>query len=114
MAASNATIILLGKSGQTYTVDCYVPDAVATLWTFNPSGLAASTSTAYWKAPEPCIIIDVSVIAAPTAVGGIFTLTGALYTGKTIRHANQLASLPNRAKLNIPVPAGEQLGLLQF
>lgn len=114
MAASNATLIAIGKSGQTYSVDVYVPDATGTKLTFNPSGLAASTSTDYWKAPEPVVIVDYIAVAAPTAVGATFTLSGALYTGKVIRHANQLASLPNRAKLNIPVPAGEQLGALQF
>jgi len=114
MAASNATLICVGKSGQTYSVDAYVPDAVATNITFNPSGLAASTSTTYWKAPEDVVITDWIAVAAPTAVGAIFTLTGAIYTGKVIRHANQLCTLANRAKLNIPVRAGEQLGALQF
>jgi len=114
MAASNATFIFIGKSGQTYSVDAYVPDATGTKLTFNPSGLAASTSTDYWKAPEACVLSDVIVVAAPTAVGATLTLSGALYTGKTFRHANQLASLPNRAKMNIPIPAGEQVGALQF
>jgi len=114
MAASNATLVALGKSGQTYQVDCYVPDATGTKITFNPSGLAASTSTDYWKAPEECVIVDFVVVAAPTAVGATFTLSGALYTGKTIRHANQLATLSNRMKLKVPIPAGEQVGLLQF
>lgn len=114
MAASNATIVAVGKSGQTYQIDCYVPDAVATQWTFNPSGLAASTSPNYWKAPEAVTIIDVIVVAAPTAVGGILTLSGALYSGKTLRWANQTQATTNRVKLAIPVPAGEQLGVLQF
>jgi len=114
MAAQNGTMTLVGASGQTYTVDVYLPDAVATNWTFNPSGLAASTSTNYWKAPEKCMIVDVSIGTAPTAVGCIFTLSGANYTGQTIRYANQLAANPNRPRLKIPVPAGEQLGALQF
>lgn len=113
MAAQAATFTFLGKSGNTYTVDAYVPDAVSTRITFNPSGLAASTSPDYWKAPEPCSLIDISG-AAPTAVGATITLSGALYTGRTFRWANQLATLPNRQKLNIPIPAGEQVGALQF
>lgn len=114
MAATNATFVFQGKSGQTYSVDTYVPDAVATVLTFNPAGLAASTSPNYWKAPEPCVLIDVIAVAAPSAVGATLTLSGALYTGKTIRWNNQLASLPNRVKLMIPIPAGEQVGALQF
>ena len=114
MAATNGTLVAVGASGQTYQVDMYIPDAVATKATFNPSGLAASTSTDYWKAPEPCMIVDVVAVAAPTAVGATVTLSGALYTGKTIRWNNQLASLATRMKLKIPINAGEQVGLLQF
>jgi len=113
MAATAATFTFVGRSGQTYTVDAYVPDAVATNLTFNPSGLAASTSPNYWKAPEACTLVDISG-AAPTAVGGTITLSGALYTGKTFRWANQLATLANRQKHAIPIPAGEQVGVLQF
>lgn len=114
MAASNATFVFQGRSGQTYSVDAYVPDATGTKITFNGSGLAASTSPDYWKAPEACVLVDVITVAAPTAVGATITLSGALYTGKTFRHANQLCTLANRAKLAIPIPAGEQVGALQF
>lgn len=113
MAAQNGTFVFVGKSGQTYTVDVYIPDAVGTQLTFNPSGAAASTSPNYWKAPEPCVLVDISG-AAPTATGACLTLSGALYTGKTFRWANQLATLSTRMKHNIPIPAGEQVGALQF
>jgi len=113
MAAQNGTFVFVGKSGQTYTVDVYIPDATGTQLTFNPSGIAASTSPTYWKAPEPCVLVDISG-AAPTAVGATITLSGALYTGKTFRWANQLATLATRMRHNIPIPAGEQVGALQF
>jgi len=113
MAAQNGTFVFVGVSGQTYTVDAYIPDATGTQLTFNPSGIAASTSPAYWKAPEQCWLVDISG-AAPTAVGATITLTGALYTGKTFRWANQLATLATRMKHKIPIPAGEQVGALQF
>lgn len=115
MAASAGTMVLIGQStGKTYTVDLYIPDATATVLTFNSSGLAASTSPNYWKAPERCNLVDVSIAAAPTAVGAALTLSGALYSGNTVRWANQLATLATRMKLKIPIPAGEQLGFLQF
>lgn len=114
MAAQAGTFVFIGlKSGQTYTVDVYIPDAVATNLTFNSSGLAASTSPNYWKAPEDCVLVDISG-AAPTAVGATLTLSGALYTGKTFRWANQLATLSTRMRHKIPIPAGEQVGALQF
>lgn len=114
MAATNATLIAVGQSGKTYTVDLYVPDAVATKVTFNASGLAASTSETYWSAPENVTIVDISAVGAPTAVGATFTVNGALYTGNTIRWANQSNALNNRMKMAVPIKAGTQLGMLQF
>jgi hypothetical protein len=114
MAAQNGTMVFVGASGQTYTVDMYAPDATGTKLTFNGSGLSGSTSNDYWKAPENCTLVDVSIAASPTAVGATLTLSGALYTGKTLRWANQLATLASRMKHRIPIPAGEQVGGLQF
>lgn len=114
MAAQAATFIFVSADGkETFSVDAYVPDAVATKLTFNGSGLAASTSDVYWQAPVDCYLVDISG-AAPTAVGGIVTFTGANQTNKTFRWANQLATLSNRAKHKIPVPAGTQFGVLQY
>ena len=115
MAAIYATLIAKGlKTNKSYSVDMYVPDAVSTNVTFNPSGLAASTGTVYWNTPEPIVVIDIVANGAPTAVGAIFTVSGAQYTGQTVRWANQSNALNNRAQLHIPVQAGVQLGLLQF
>jgi len=113
MAAQNGTFVFVGASGQTYTVDVYIPDATGTNLTFNSGGLAGTGSPVYWKAPEPCMLVDISG-AAPTAVGATLTLSGAAYVGKTFRWANQLATLSTRMKHKIPIPAGEQVGALQF
>ncbi len=114
MAASAGTLVLLGQSGRTYTIDTYVPDAVSTFLTWNVSGLAASTSPTHFTTIEPCTIVDFSVAAAPTAVGAIFQVGDASVNGAVIRHANQLASLANRMKLRIPLPGGVQISALQF
>lgn len=47
-------------------------------------------------------------------MGSALTLTGAVYPGNTLRWANQLQTLATRIKLNIPIRAGEQVGLTQF
>jgi len=114
MAANAGTLVLLGKSGRTYTVDVYVPDATATFLTFSVSGLAASTSPNQFTTQEEMTIVDVSIAAAPTAVGAIFQMGQANINGATIRWANQLAANPNRMKLRIPLPAGVQISALQF
>lgn len=114
MAAQAGTIVLLGKSGRTYTIDAYVPDAVSTFLALNGSGLAASTSPTTWRAPEPCKIVDISIGAAPTAVGCITQRNNANENGATVRWANQLAANPNRMKLNVYVAQGDFLSFLQF
>lgn len=114
MAAQAGTIILVGKSGRTYTLDLYVPDATGTNLTFNPSGLAASTSPTSWRAPEAVTIVDVSIGTAPTAVGCIWQANYTNINGATLRWANQLAANPNRPKLRIGLNAGDIMSSIQF
>lgn len=117
MAANAGTVVLKGnKSGRTYTVDAYVPDATATFLTLNGSGIAATTTGTHWTAPasEDCTLVDISIGTAPTAVGAILQLNDANQNGATIRWANQLAANPNRMKLAIGIPSGAQISFLQF
>ena len=114
MAANAGTIVLVGRSGRTYTLDLYVPDAVATNLTFNPSGLAASTSPTSWRAPEAVTLVDISIAAAPTAVGAIVQSNYTNINGGTIRWANQLAANPNRPKFRIGLNAGDIISAIQY
>jgi len=114
MAANAGNVVLVGKSGRTYTIDTYVPDAVATNLALNPSGLAASTSPTHYTTVEPCTLVDISIAAAPTAVGAILQVGDANVNGGAIRWANQLAANPNRPRLRIPLPPGVQISFLQF
>ena len=114
MAATAGTLTLLGKSGRTYSVDLYIPDATATQLTFNPAGLAASTSPSTFRVQEDSTIIDVSIGTAPTAVGVTLQADSAPIIGGALRWANQLQTLANRQKLQIGVRAGAFIGGLQF
>lgn len=115
MAASAGTLVLVGaRTGKTYSVDVYIPDATGTLLTFNSSGLAASTSSTTYRAVEDCFIVDISTAAAPTAVGFITTANGNVVPGGAIRWANQLAANPNRMKQAIPIKSGDFIGAVQF
>jgi len=114
MAAQNGTIVMQGLSGKTYSVDVYAPDAVGTLFTFNPSGAAASTSNTTYRATEDCIVRDISIATGPTATGFVFTINGNVVSGGALRWANQLTSLPNRTQLRIQLKRGDFLGATQF
>lgn len=114
MAAQAGTIYFeSADDGEVFAVDIYIPDAVSTYLTFNGVGLAASTSTTYWAAPEDCYLVDISG-AAPTAVGGVITFDGSPVKNHTFRWANQLATLATRAKHKLFIPRGTQVGALQF
>lgn len=114
MAASAGTLLLRGKSGKSYTVDLYVPDAVSTFLTFNGNGLAASTSPNNYRVPEDVVIEDISIAAAPTAVGATLIVDSAHLNGGTIRWANQLSSLNNRTKLAIGLRTGSIIQFEQY
>lgn len=114
MAAQQATMILRGaQTGKTYIIDVYAPDAAGTLLTFNGSGAASATSANNFRAPENCIIEDISIAASPTATGVVITKDGNTIVGGALRWANQLVTTVNRAKLTIPIPAGSFIGGLQ-
>jgi len=114
MAASNATLNIRGKSGRTWSIDVYVPDAVATFAGFNATGLSASTSPTTFIVPEDGVIVDWVAVAAPTAVGFNIIRNSASQPGYTLRHANQLCTLAKRQEIYLPVNAGDQLQVLQF
>jgi hypothetical protein len=113
MAAQQATLTLLGRSGRTYAIDVHAPDAAATQLTFNPSGGAAATSPNTLRVPEDCVIMDFAIAASPTATGVVLYNNSGAILGGALRHANQLVTLANRQKLNVPLRAGDILSGLQ-
>lgn len=113
MAASAGTIIFQGKSGRIYSVDIFIPDAVATLLTFNTAGLAASTSPDNYRVPEDCILMDITTATAPTAKGAALKINSGIVNGGTFRWADRLNTLSTRAKFAVPIKAGDFVSLLQ-
>lgn len=114
MAATAGTLYAVGKSGRQYSVDVYIPDATATRLTFNPSGLALSTSSSTWRVPEDVVIYDVSLTTAPTAVGFNCLMNEAVVNGAALRYSNQLVANMKRPQLAIRIPAGQEFGGVQF
>jgi len=113
MAASAGTAIFKTPAGKVIAVDLYIPDAVATLLTFNPAGLAVSTSPAEFRVPEDCVLVDVTTATAPTAVGGTLKKNSGVVNGGTFRWADRLNTLANRADFAVPFRAGDFVSVLQ-
>ena len=114
MAAQQGTLVLQGASGRIYTVDLYLPDAVATKLPFNSAGGAVSTSPTTYRIPENCNIVDISVAASPTATGAFLSCNSGVVNGGAIRWSNQLATLANRLKMKIPLRQGDFIEYTQF
>jgi len=114
MAAQNGSLYLIGlKSGKSYNVDVYLPDAAGTYLTFSLVGAASSTSANFLVLPEDCQVFDLSMTTAPTATNCTLYADNAPVTGGVIRYANQLTSLPNRQRFNIRLPKGAQFQAIQ-
>jgi len=114
MAASAGTAIFMGlKSKRIYSIDVYIPDAVATQLTFNTAGLASATSPNNYRVPEDSVLIDITTAAAPTAVGGALKINSGVVNGGTFRWADRLNTLSNRAKFAVPIKAGDFVSVLQ-
>lgn len=115
MAAVNATMVLLGlRTGKTYSIDVYAPDAVATKFTFNAAGAAVAGSATSYRVGEDCLIRDINVVAGPTATGFVIEANGNVINGGALRWANQLCALPNRPILAIPIRSGDFISATQF
>lgn len=113
MAAQAGSALILGlETGKTYSLDLYLPDAVATKVGISTNGIAASTSDTQWFAPEKCVIKDVSIHTGQTAVAHQVLINSVPLAGGILRNANFLDSLSFRPKLNIPIERGQWLGFL--
>jgi len=114
MAAEPGTMYLIGRSGRRYAVDLYLPDAVAGVVAFNPTGAAAATSPTYYRPEEDVTVTDVSVTTGTTAVGAQFLSNGAAFAGNTVRYANHLNTLNNRPYVGWTFRAGSLIGAVNI
>lgn len=110
MAATAGTIFAKGmRTGTTYAIDVYVPDAVADVLRFDSGAGAGSTSAVDYAFPEDVVIYDASFAAAPTATRVRITGNG-VPSANTIRYGSYAYNLNNRPLMNIKVKAGTRIG----
>lgn len=113
MAATFATYVFVGlKTGQTYHVDAYVPDAVGSYHGFDTNGAGATASSpANWTAPEDVMLRDIIYGAVPTATRYAFAKNNQS-TGDCGKIANVLYSVVSRPPLALRLLKGEQLQVI--
>lgn len=108
------TAVFRGNSGRVYNVDIYVSDVANALVNWDAGNGASSTSLNYWKAPENCIMIDLSLASGLTdTTNVVMTSDGAQLPGARLRYANYLNSLSLRPAINLGFRAGSNVSAIQ-
>lgn len=114
VTVSYGTAIFRGNSGKIYNVDFYISDVVNAVCTFDAGNGASATSLGFWKIPERCVLIDMSIVAGPTVMTQLIpTADGGIIPGVRFRIANFLNSLATRAGVNLGFNQGTNFGLTQ-
>lgn len=114
-ATSTNQLIFRGKSGRRYTLNCYISDVVAASVLMNINGAAGTASANYWRAPEPVVLTDASIITGPTvAVGMNLQQDGATVAGASLLFGTYLNTLAKTPQLAVAFPAGALIGAVQF
>jgi len=115
MAAALLTMLVSQKNrGARKAVAGYASDASAVLVKFDESKVPVAGSPDFYTAKDSGSIFDViftSDLATPTHVQ--FQINGSP-VGDILDVTAQLASVVSRASINIPVNAGDKIGLMQL
>lgn len=113
-AAPQRATLTIATGGGTITVDVYCSDVVAALCNFDSGNGAGMGSETFYKCPISGVITDFSILTGMTDTTVARVTVDGSNTKSTIRYANHLNTLNSRPKLNIPIQAGENLGLIQL
>lgn len=114
VTATTGVATFQGRSGQSYSVQFYIADVVATAVKFDSGSGATSTSLPFWKCPEQVVLSDLSVISGPTVMTTlVVTADGANVPGQRLPIANYLTTIVNRARLQVGFKAGTNFGFTE-
>lgn len=112
-APQMATLTLTTGSGN-ISIDVYMSDVVAALGNFDSGNGASVGSETFYKCPVSGTLTDFSILTGMTDTTVARVTVDGSNTKSMIRYANHLNTLNSRPKLNIPIRAGENLGLIQL
>ena len=114
VAAPQYATLVISNGSANINVDMYLSDVANAQANFDSGGSASSTSETFFKSPISGRIVDFAINTGMTdTTAGRITINGSS-TKSIVRFANHLNSLNNRPLLNIPIRAGENIGLIQL
>jgi len=106
--------MIISNGNSSINVDVYCSDVANALANFDTGAGAGSTSETFFKCPINGYIIDFAIATGMTDTTAARVTIDNSPTKSVIRWANQLNSLATRPILQIPVRAGENIGLIQL
>ena len=113
-APQYATLTLATRSGSSISVDVYLSDVANASANFDSGAGSSSTSETFFKCPTDAVIVDFSVVTGLTdTTRGRVTINGSP-SKSILRWGNHTNTINNRPKPNIPVYAGENIGIVQL
>lgn len=111
MAAQSGSIVLAGHSPA--EIGIYFDDTAGAKVRYDDgAGAGAATSTEFIPARN-CVLVDL-VLAAATGQTKTQINVGGKPVGSVVLNSIHLASVTNRPRVNVPIPRGVKLELIQL
>ncbi len=101
-------------TGMTYSKDIYISDVVQTPIRWDSGVGATATSDTFWIAPEPVLLVDVSVVTGPTVMGRLQLLRNGVATGDMLGIVEHVSTSSARPRLRIPFATGAKIAANQI
>ncbi|GAI06733.1 unnamed protein product [marine sediment metagenome] len=110
----HATFTFRGMTGKTYTKDAYISDVANALVNFDSGIGASATSDTFFIAPEPCHLVDVSIITGPTVIGRLQVIRNSVPTGDILDLTTHVSTIAQRPRLMIGFNKGSKVAAIQL
>ena len=108
------SMVFVGASGKTYSVDKYVSDVNAGLTNWDGGAGAGASSPTYWVAPENVTLVDYAQVTGTADTEKIRLVANGKPTMHVLRYGVHLTTLNSRPKLAINFRAGTQISCIQI
>ena len=102
------------RTKKTYAKDVYFSDVAGGALRWDDGAGAGATSGEAWRAPEPVILMDLSVVTGLTDTTKLQLTRNGVPTGDILRYSIHLTTLNNRPRLGIIFGQGDEITGLQL
>jgi len=114
VAAPQFASITITDGRSNITLDVYLSDVANGAANFDSGVSAGASSETFYKCPMNGKIVDFSILTGMTDTTCVRPTINGSPLKSVIRFANHLTTYSQRPALNIPIAAGENLGLVQL